>query len=103
MDLANTLIDSMADKFDPSKYKDEYYEKVMEVIQKKLAGVAPAAPAFVAQKPGRVVDLMEILKQSLKETATKKKAEPVQPSFEETVTAGDGGGRAPKPKTRKPR
>src|SRR5215470_19615847 len=47
MALANTLIDSMSDRFDPSKYKDEYYEKVMEVIQKKLAGVAPTAPEVV--------------------------------------------------------
>ena len=98
MDLANTLIDSMSDKFDPTKYKDEYYEKVMEVIQKKLAGVAPTAPEVVAQKPGKVVDLMEILKQSLKETSSKKKPEPAQPTFEETVTAG-----GPKPKTRKAR
>ncbi len=75
MDLANTLIDSMSDKFEPAKYKDEYYEKVMEVIQKKLAGIAPTAPAVVAQKPGKVVDLMEILKQSLQENATKKKTE----------------------------
>src|SRR5215831_2821200 len=53
MDLANTLIDSMSDKFEPTKYKDEYYEKVMEVIQKKIDGVAPTAPAVVAQKPGK--------------------------------------------------
>ncbi len=99
MDLANTLIDSMSDKFEPAKYKDEYYEKVMEVIQKKLAGIAPTAPAVVAQKPGKVVDLMEILKQSLQENATKKKTETAQPTFEETVTAGGGS----KPKTRKAR
>jgi DNA end-binding protein Ku len=101
MDLANTLIDSMSDKFDPAKYKDEYYEKVMEVIQKKIEGVAPAAPAVVAQKPGKVVDLMEVLKQSLQETTSKKKPEPAQPSFEETVTAG--GGREAKPRGRKAR
>src|SRR6476646_10320268 len=44
MDLANTLIDSMSDKFDPNKYKDDYYEKVMELIRLKVAGVAPEAP-----------------------------------------------------------
>src|SRR5437762_1702981 len=27
MDLANTLIDSMSEEFDPVKYKDDYYEK----------------------------------------------------------------------------
>src|SRR5215470_12770968 len=51
MDLANTLIDSMSDKFDPNRYKDDYYEKVLEVIQMKVAGVAPQAPV-VAAGPG---------------------------------------------------
>jgi DNA end-binding protein Ku len=71
MDLANTLIDSMADKFDPEKYKDEYYDKVMEVIQLKIQGVSPQAPAAKAKGPAKVVDLMEVLKQSLKETQKK--------------------------------
>jgi len=97
MDLANTLIDSMSDKFEPTKYKDEYYEKVMEVVQNKLQGISPKAPAAAAKAPGKVVDLMEILKQSLKET--KKKPEPAaQPSREETVTAGPS-----RTKTRKTR
>jgi DNA end-binding protein Ku len=101
MALANTLIDSMADKFEPTKYKDEYYEKVMEVVQNKLKGVAPSAPAAV-KAPGKVVDLMEVLKQSLKETsARKQEEEPAQPSHEETVTAG--GSRGSKSKMRKTR
>jgi DNA end-binding protein Ku len=104
MALANTLIDSMSDKFEPAKYKDDYYEKVMEVVQNKIQGVAPSAPAVAAKTPGKVVDLMEILKQSLKETTSKKKAEPepeqALPSHEETVTAG---GRGSKSKMRKSR
>ena len=75
MDLANTLIDSMTDTFDPTKYKDDYYEKAMEVIDMKVKGVTPAAPA-VRKGPGKVVDLMEVLKESLKETQSQKKAVP---------------------------
>jgi DNA end-binding protein Ku len=92
MDLANTLIDSMTDKFDPAKYKDDYYEKVMEVVQNKIEGVAPKSPIVAAKAPGKVVDLMEILKQSLKET--KKKPEAEQPAHEETVTAATGRGKS---------
>src|SRR5262245_45564116 len=40
MNLANMLIDSMSDKFDPEKYKDEYHDKVLEVIQAKVEGVS---------------------------------------------------------------
>jgi DNA end-binding protein Ku len=88
MDLANMLIDSMSDKFDPIKYKDDYYDKVLEIIQMKVAGVSPQAPAAKGPGPAKVVDLMEILKQSLSETKKGKPTRPV-PAEEETVVAGD--------------
>ena len=74
MDLARTLIDTMTDNFDPTKYKDDYHDKVLEVIQAKVAGVAPQVGKPAAAAPGKVVDLMEVLKQSLVET---QKKEPV--------------------------
>ncbi len=76
MDLANTLINSMTDTFDPNKYKDDYYEKVHEVIQMKVQGVTPAAPAARAKGPAKVIDLMEVLKESLKEAQSQKKPVP---------------------------
>jgi DNA end-binding protein Ku len=95
MDLANMLIDSMSDKFEPIKYKDDYYDKVLEIIQMKVAGVSPQAPAAKGPGPAKVVDLMEILKQSLSET---KKGKSTRPGAveEETVIAGDP--RSAKPK-----
>ena len=73
LDLAIKLIDQAAiEEFDPKKYKDDYYEKVMEVIDMKVKGVAPAAPAVKGRAPGRVIDLMEVLKESLKETQARK-------------------------------
>jgi len=74
MDLARTLIDSMTDTFEPAKYKDDYYDKVLAVIQAKVAGAAPQVGQVAAKTPGKVVDLMEVLKQSLVET---QKKEPV--------------------------
>jgi DNA end-binding protein Ku len=92
MDLANTLIDSMSDKFDSGKYKDDYYDKVLGIIQMKVAGVSPQAPAPKGPGPAKVVDLMEILKQSLNET---KKSKGSRAGVEEeTVIAGN---ETPKP------
>jgi DNA end-binding protein Ku len=93
MDLANTLIDSMSDNFDPKKYKDDYYDKVMEVTQMKVAGVSPAAPAAKVPGPAKVVDLMEILKQSLSETKKIKKGH-ASAAEEETVVADGGHGKS---------
>src|SRR5262245_168876 len=103
MDLANTLIDSMTDAFDPAKYKDEYYEKVMEVIQMKVAGVAPVAPSVVAKGPTKVVDLMEVLKQSLKETQKPGARARAATTEEDEPVAAAGGGRSRPSRSRKVR
>ena len=62
--MARQLIESLTDSFDPSKYKDEYREKVLELIEAKAEGqeitVAPAA-----EEPAKVPDLMAALEASL--------------------------------------
>jgi DNA end-binding protein Ku len=62
--MAQQLIDSLATEFEPGRYKDEYREKVLELIEAKAAGeeiaVAPEAPA-----PAKVPDLMAALEASL--------------------------------------
>ena len=62
--MAQQLIDSLATEFEPERYKDEYREKVLELIEAKAAGeeiaVAPEAPA-----PAKVPDLMAALEASL--------------------------------------
>jgi len=62
--LAKQIIQQIAtETFAPEKYKDEVTARMMELINKKVEGqeitVAPEAPA------GKVIDLMEALKQSL--------------------------------------
>jgi DNA end-binding protein Ku len=101
MELANTLINSMSDKFDPVKYRDDYYDKVLEIIQMKVAGVSPQVAVAKGPGPAKVVDLMEILKQSLNETKKGRNARPAAVE-EETVVAGDGRSARPK-KTSKAR
>jgi DNA end-binding protein Ku len=62
--MARQLVDSLTSEFDPSRYKDEYREKVLDLIERKAAGeeiaVPPEAPA-----PARVPDLMAALEASL--------------------------------------
>jgi len=71
LEMAKALIESLADKFEPERYKDEYREAVMRVVQAKIDGeVIEAAPAPQAAK---VMDLMEALRASV-EAAKKQRS-----------------------------
>jgi DNA end-binding protein Ku len=62
--MAQQLIDSLSNEFDPSRYRDEYRDKVLELIERKAEGqeiaVQPEAP-----EPAKVPDLMAALEASL--------------------------------------
>jgi DNA end-binding protein Ku len=82
--MARQLIDSLATEWDPSKYHDQYRERVLKLIRDKAKGkevVLPEAPT-----PTKVADLMEALKQSIE--ATKKGERPA-------ASSSTDGGRKP--------
>jgi len=65
LDLAVQLIDQLASKeFKPDKYEDQYRKKVLELVEKKVAGEEVAVAAAPAPK-AQIIDLMEALKASL--------------------------------------
>ena len=65
MGLAKQLIDQTTNaNFEPGKYKDTVRERVMEQIEKKVAGQEITTEA-AADSGGKILDLMEALKQSL--------------------------------------
>lgn len=62
--LAKTLIDaSTAKKFDYSKYRNVYTEKLTQLIEAKIAGKELVAQP--EQEPAQVINLMDALKQSV--------------------------------------
>ena len=63
LEMAKALIESLADSFDPSRYKDEYREAVMHVVQAKIDGEVIEAPA--TPQTAKVMDLMEALRASV--------------------------------------
>jgi DNA end-binding protein Ku len=62
--MAQQLIESLSTEWEPEKYRDEYREKVLELIERKASGeeiaVQPEAP-----QPTKVPDLMAALEASL--------------------------------------
>jgi DNA end-binding protein Ku len=63
--LAEQLIESLAAKFEPEKYKDQYNESMRAMIDAKQQGQEVAAVQHPKLAP--VIDLMEALKKSIAE------------------------------------
>lgn len=70
--MAEKLIEGMEERFEPQKYKDEFQEKLKALIDDKIAGKAVEKPK--EEKPGKIIDLMEALKASIKNADLKKPA-----------------------------
>jgi DNA end-binding protein Ku len=64
--MAEQLIDSLTTAWDPKKYRDNYRDRVLDIIERKRKGeeiVVEEAPA----EESNVVDLMEVLRRSIEQ------------------------------------
>jgi DNA end-binding protein Ku len=77
--MAKQLIDTLSSEFDPGKYRDEYRDRVLSLIERKAAGEEIAAVPQ-AEEPAAAPDLMAALEASLA-----------------AVRSGDSDAPAPKP------
>ena len=65
-EMAERLLQSLETKFDPSKYRDEYQQRLQQLVNAKSKG--KTLKATPERKPAPVIDLMKALQQSLKGT-----------------------------------
>jgi DNA end-binding protein Ku len=84
LQMAEQLIGSLSREFDPSKYHDDYRERVLQLIERKAAGEEIAVEPE-AEEPSAAPDLMAALEASLaavrtddEEPAPSKKAAPAK-------------------------
>ncbi len=70
--IAQQLVDSLAADFEPEKYRDDYRDRVLTLLDRKAKGeevvVSPAA-----EEPAAVIDLVSALEASLAEAKQRKK------------------------------
>lgn len=69
--MATQLVESMKTDWEPDKYRDTYYERMMEIIEDKAVHGRPARGKKKKKTKvhkGNVVDLVPLLKKSLKES-----------------------------------
>ncbi len=106
MDMATQLIESMAGKWKPDEYKDEFRDRLQKVIEKRMKsdGLVSRADEGESATPENaatnVVDFMSLLKKSLetnKRTPAKKDAArkvPVSKSSGSKPSGKSGGKKA---------
>ena len=88
LSMARQLIEAQATEFDPSKYRDEYRERVLELIERKAAGEEIVVQPL-AEESQEVPDLMAALEQSLAAAQGGRRKAPAK-------TASNGGAAAKK-------
>jgi DNA end-binding protein Ku len=64
-EMAEKLIDSLAAEFKPEKYRDEYREQLLSLIEQKGAGKEVVAAETEEPQPTKAPDLMAALEDSL--------------------------------------
>ena len=69
--MAEALIESLTEKFDPDKHEDTYREKVMELIRQKDEGEEIVVHA-ATEEPTKVEDLMAALEASVQAARDKR-------------------------------
>jgi DNA end-binding protein Ku len=77
--MAEQLVGSMTGEWQPDKYRDEYHDDLLKLIERKVkAGqtkaVESAAEAPRPKREGKVIDMMQLLRQSVKQAQSKEGA-----------------------------
>jgi DNA end-binding protein Ku len=80
IDMGKALVQSMASKWDPKKYKDDYRDALLEVIEEKVeAGGEEIEEKPKTKKPSsKVIDLVAVLRESLAKSEDGRKKKPAR-------------------------
>lgn len=89
--LARQLLDSLTGEFDPKRYRDEYQDRLKELVEAKRQGLQIAEAPEVQLAP--VIDMMEALKKSLAARESAPKKPPVRAAAEEAAAPKRASGR----------
>lgn len=74
LQIAEMLVESMSTEWEPARYRDEYRDALMDWIEKKAqaGGALPVEPSEPAREPGKLIDMMELLKQSVQKVSKER-------------------------------
>jgi len=78
--MAEQLIENLTQPFQPEKYRDEYRENLMKIIQAKMKGKNVKLKEADEPDMGGVIDLMDRLQKSLEQGRSAKKSTAKKPA-----------------------
>ena len=84
--MATALIDAMTAEWDPTKYKDQYQNALMQLIEEKAQKRVPRPPGRTRVQPN-VIDMVAVLQQSLQRASQKKKTTSSRPAAKRTTSS----------------
>jgi len=84
--MASSLVDSLASDFDPEQFEDEYKAALEQLIDTKVSGgdVSDLAPKDTTRDDAEVVDLMTALQRSVQRAQESRQAAKAAPAAEAT-------------------
>ena len=95
--MAEELIDSRSEHFDPSKFKNHYAEALRDLVKSKVSSGKSVAVDDAEPERGKVLDFMEALKRSLADSGAKSSAaSALAPAAKRRVAAKAAGNKAVK-------
>jgi DNA end-binding protein Ku len=79
--MAERLVETMIDKWQPEKYRDEYREDLLKLVQDKVkAGktkvIEEDTKPAAARRTGKVIDIMDLLKRSVEQGRRREQPAP---------------------------
>ncbi len=89
LQIAEMLVESMASEWEPGRYHDDYREAILDWIEKKAqaesAQQPPRGEVERKEEPGKVVDMMELLKKSVQLASSRRRKEGVRERAEDAA------------------
>jgi len=80
IEMAERLVETMIDRWQPEKYRDDYREDLLKLVEQKVKSgktrVIEERKPEAARRSGKVIDIMDLLKRSVEQGRRREQAAP---------------------------
>jgi DNA end-binding protein Ku len=99
LDLAKTLIEALAQSFDPARFKNAFRERLNALIDSRIKG--QWTTRIEPEAPSKVIDIMDALKRSLEQAKSVQRTPETAPAERKPATPERGRAKSPARSTKR--